>query len=215
MIGGDHASLIDVEQIRDLIHGFAHRDRGEWERLAALYAPDATVAISWFEGSATGFIAGCRDAHEGGQIGGVKHVLGHPRVKVRGGRALVDTDVTILMRVALGSSQDLVDVTTWCRFFHFVEKRSGRWQIVHWTAIYEKDRMDAVDPDCALETVIDTEKLKSLPCEFRSLAYVLHETNQIIKEDAIVAFSPEERELLKSADNWLVEQDCARKAHGV
>ena len=40
----------------------------------------------------------------------------------------------------------LVDVVCTGRFYDFLEKRDGRWGIVRRQPIYEKDRMDPVDP---------------------------------------------------------------------
>ena len=40
----------------------------------------------------------------------------------------------------------LVDVVCTGRFYDFLEKREGRWGIVRRQPIYEKDRMDPVDP---------------------------------------------------------------------
>ena len=43
-----------------------------------------------------------------------------------------------------------VDVTCWGRFYDFFEKREGRWAIVRRQPIYEKDRLDPVDPAASL-----------------------------------------------------------------
>ena len=45
----------------------------------------------------------------------------------------------------------LVDVICWGRFYDFFEKRDGRWAIVRRQPIYEKDRLDPVDPSAALQ----------------------------------------------------------------
>ena len=39
-----------------------------------------------------------------------------------------------------------VDVVCFGRFYDFFEKRDGRWGIVRRQPIYEKDRLDPVDP---------------------------------------------------------------------
>jgi len=40
----------------------------------------------------------------------------------------------------------MVDVACIGRFYDFMEKRDGRWAIVRRQPIYEKDRLDPVDP---------------------------------------------------------------------
>ena len=44
----------------------------------------------------------------------------------------------------------VVDVICWGRFYDFFEKRDGRWAIVRRQPIYEKDRLDPVDPSATL-----------------------------------------------------------------
>ena len=44
----------------------------------------------------------------------------------------------------------LCDVTCWGRAYDFLEKREGRWGIVLRRHIYEKDRIDPVDPAAKL-----------------------------------------------------------------
>jgi len=39
-----------------------------------------------------------------------------------------------------------VDLQSWMRFFDLLERRDGGWRIVKRTAVYEKDRLDPVDP---------------------------------------------------------------------
>ena len=43
--------------------------------------------------------------------------------------------------------EHMVDVVCTGRFYDFFEKRDGQWAIVLRQPIYEKDRMDAIDPD--------------------------------------------------------------------
>lgn len=40
-----------------------------------------------------------------------------------------------------------MDLQCWCRFHYRVEKREGKWGIVYFEGIYEKDRMDPVFQD--------------------------------------------------------------------
>ena len=44
-----------------------------------------------------------------------------------------------------------MDVVCWGRFYDFFEKRDGRWAIVRRQPIYEKDRLDPVDPAATLK----------------------------------------------------------------
>jgi hypothetical protein len=64
----------------------------------------------------------------------------------------------------------LVDVVCTGRFYDFLEKRAGRWGLVRRQPIYEKDRMDPVDPSAALR--LDAARLARFPEGYRHLAYL-------------------------------------------
>lgn len=61
-----------------------------------------------------------------------------------GARAISQTRMTIMQR---GPVHGVVcDVACVGRFYDFFEKRAGRWAIVLRQPIYEKDRLDPVEP---------------------------------------------------------------------
>ena len=64
----------------------------------------------------------------------------------------------------------LCDVACTGRFYDFLEQRDGRWGIVLRQPIYEKDRLDPVDPAASL--VLDLELLARYPEGYRYLAYL-------------------------------------------
>src|SRR5207244_316958 len=71
-------------------------------------------------------------------------------VELAGDRAIVQTKMTISQRGDV--SGVLCDVVCTGRFFDFIERRKGRWGMVLRQPIYEKDRVDPVDPSARLET---------------------------------------------------------------
>ena len=64
----------------------------------------------------------------------------------------------------------LVDVVCFGRFYDFLEKRDGCWGIVRRQPIYEKDRLDPVDPAAVLH--LDPELLSRFPEGYRHLGYL-------------------------------------------
>jgi hypothetical protein len=64
----------------------------------------------------------------------------------------------------------LCDVLCTGRFYDFFEKRDGRWGIFFRQPIYEKDRMDPVDPSAVLQ--LDKKLLDRFPEGYRHLAYL-------------------------------------------
>jgi len=75
----------------------------------------------------------------------------------------------------------LVDVVCTGRFHDFVEERAGRWGIVMRQPIYEKDRMDPVDPAARLEP--DKDLLARFPEGYRHLAYLQTGIGYEVKRD--------------------------------
>ena len=63
-----------------------------------------------------------------------------------------------------------VDVVCTGRFYDFLERRDGRWGVVLRQPIYEKDRMDPVDPSATL--ALDAALLAQFPEGYRHLAYL-------------------------------------------
>ena len=67
------------------------------------------------------------------------------------------------------------------RFYDFFEKRDGRWGMVLRQPIYEKDRMDPVDPAARLQ--LDPALLSRFPEGYRHLAYLQTEIGYTVKPD--------------------------------
>lgn len=122
------------------------RDQGDWDALANCFHPNATIHISWISDSALAFIAGSkkmlREIKPGEHS---KHNLGSSRIRINGNRAVSECHVELLRRIC--SNETDFDTHTWGRFLDLFEKRKNRnWRIVKRTMVYEKDRLDAVDP---------------------------------------------------------------------
>ena len=93
------------------------RDTGQWEKLRSLYAPDATMQTTWFEGSADEFIE--RSAKGFGRSARAQHLVGASVIDLCGTRAIAESRIVLLLRAALRRAQ--VDVTCYGRFFDFLE----------------------------------------------------------------------------------------------
>jgi hypothetical protein len=75
----------------------------------------------------------------------------------------------------------LCDVLCTGRFYFFLEKRKGRWGIVLFQPILEKDRLDLLDPSATLK--LDGELLARYPEGYRHLAYALVRAGQKVRTD--------------------------------
>ena len=96
------------------------------------------------------------------------HFHGGFTCDVAGNRAVAQTKMTINQRAPVHDV--LVDVVCTGRFYDFFEKREGRWGMVRRQPIYEKDRLDVVDPNASL--ALDPDILASFPEGYCHLAYL-------------------------------------------
>jgi hypothetical protein len=157
----------DELAIRQLVDNWAlWRDAGDWDRFATVWHDDGWMTATWFQGPARDFIAVSREGFERGVS--ILHFLGGFTCDVSGTRAVAQTKMTINQRATVDDV--LVDVVCTGRFYDFVEKREGRWGVVRRQPIYEKDRMDPVDPSATL--TLDADRLARYPEGYRHLGYL-------------------------------------------
>ena len=192
------AALLDDLALRRLVQDWAvWRDAGDWERFATCWHDDARMMATWFQGPASEFIKVSRAGFERGVR--ILHFLGGTSVDLAGPRAIVQTKMTISQR-ALAEGV-LVDVVCTGRFYDFCEKRNGRWAVVLRQPIYEKDRMDAVDP--AATPMLDPTLLAEFPEGYRHLAYIQTRIGYKVKRDMPGLSGPEVTALYASGARWL------------
>jgi hypothetical protein len=94
-----------------------------------------------------------------------------------------------------------VDVVCTGRFHDFFERRAGLWKIVRRQPIYEKDRMDPVDP--AARLVLDAALLERFPDGYRHLAYLQTRIGYTIKLDLPQLRGPAVELLYRQGRQWL------------
>ncbi len=133
------------------------RDAGDWERFATVWHDDGWMTATWFQGPAHRFIEVSREGFDKGV--NILHALGGWTCDVAGTRAISQVKMNILQRAPLDGV--MVDVVCIGRFYDFFEKRDGRWAIVRRQPIYEKDRLDPLDPSATL--VLDPERARAIP----------------------------------------------------
>jgi hypothetical protein len=87
------------------------------------------------------------------------------------------------------------------RFYDFLEKRQGRWGVVLRQPIYEKDRMDPVDP--AKTVSLDPDLLARFPEGYRHLAYLQTQIGYEVKRDMPGLKGAEVEALYARGASWL------------
>ena len=138
----------DREQIRRLIEDWViWRDSGDWDRFLTLWHPEGRMMATWFQGTAAEFAEISRAGFERGVR--ILHVLGGTSVDVADDRAIAQTRMAIHQRADVEGVA--CDVVCTGRFYDFFERRESRWGLVLRQPIYEKDRLDPIDPAAHLE----------------------------------------------------------------
>jgi len=192
----------DRLEIRALVENWAvWRDAGDWERFATCWHEDGYMMATWCQAPAAAFI----EASKAGWAKGVSilHFLGGHSADVAGTRAITQTKMTISQRAEVHGV--LADVVCTGRFYDFLEKRPGRtgmrWGVVLRQPIYEKDRMDPVDPTARL--TLDPVLLARFPEGYRHLAYLQTQIGYAVKTDMPGLKGPEVEALYARGARWL------------
>ncbi len=173
------------------------RDAGDWERFATVWHSDGWMTATWFQGSAQKFIEVSREGFNKGV--NILHFLGGWTCEIAGNRAISQTKMTINQRAPVEGV--LVDVVCTGRFYDFFEKRKGRWGIVRRQPIYEKDRLDPVDPSTVLK--LDAELLKRFPEGYCHLAYLQSKNGFKVKTGLPGLRGPAVGKLYAEGKAWL------------
>lgn len=190
--------LVDRLAIRELLENWVlWRDAGDWERFASVWLEDGWMSATWFQGPAADFIRVSREGWEKGVS--ILHFLGGSSIDLAGDRAVAQTKMTISQRAEVHGV--LCDVVCTGRFYDFLEKRRSRWGIVRRQPIYEKDRLDPVDP--AAVPALDRDILVALPEGYRHLGYAQEQIGYRVKRDMPGLKGAEVEALYRQGAAWL------------
>ena len=193
------SDALERQAIRELVENWVlWRDAGDWERFRTVWHPDGRMMATWFQGTADRFIAVSREGFEKGIS--ILHFLGGNSIDIAGSRAIAQTKMTISQRARVHDV--LVDVVCTGRFYDFFEKRDGRWGLVLRQPIYERDRMDPVDPSARL--TLDAALLARFPEGYRHLAYLQTAIGFAVKPDMPGLRGAEVEALYARGAAWLV-----------
>jgi len=203
--GGDAAPekrmsdvIADTRIIRELVENWAvWRDARLWDRFRTVWHADGRMMATWFQGSFEEFIT----VNDEGWARGVRilHFLGGSSIDVAGERGIAQTKMTISQRAPVEGV--ICDVVCTGRFYDFFAKRGGRWGLVLRQPIYEKDRLDPVDPAAKLS--LDLDLLKRFPEGYRHLAYLQSRIGYKVKADMPGMEGPELDALYARGARWL------------
>ena len=195
-------TLQDELLIRQTVERWAvWRDAGDWDRFATVWHPDGVMMATWFQGPYKDFI---RVTQEGWKKGvSILHFLGGSAIDINGSRAISQTKMTISQRGDVEGV--LCDVVCTGRFYDFMVRHDGAWKVLHRQPIYEKDRIDPVDP--AAQLTLDQAALAAMPAGYRHLAYIQTRIGYNVKMDMPMLTGPQVDNLYRRGAQWLAGGD--------
>ncbi len=196
------AELADKIACAELVQAWGiYRDQGRWKELRDTFTPDGHISVSWFRGPFEHFVDICRASYGRGGTWS-RHHLFSPAVKLAGDRAVAETSVIIRVRQKFSGID--VDLTSCSRFLDRLERRSGRWLIAERAAIYERDRLDPVEPSAAFEALFEGTDTSHFPEQYRYMAFRLaHAEGRTLASVIYRDGGPETADLYARFSAWL------------
>lgn len=195
---------IDRSEILNLISkSILARDSGFWDKLAECYHSKAEFTSSWFKGTAADFLKVASEKleesrREGGEQ---KHVNCNHWIQLSGDRAVAESDQILFMRSRIKGVE--LDVATWSRRLQLIARENGEWKILRRWVIYERDRMDPVDPTVPVDSYYDAEALSKYPATLRYHLWRNEMLGLPPEKSNILRGSEEERRARTAAQDWL------------
>ena len=196
-------TLLDEMAVCNVRRHWAFRlDLGELDALRECFHLGAIVTVSWFSGPIETFIERTRglfaarkpEEHR-------KHWLGNMRAEIAGNRAVLETDVQIMIREYIGDA--LYDCTSYARFYDLMEKRDGVWRISEWQTIYDKDRVDPVVPTAAPATFYAQAAFKGADAGFAFMKLRQAMKGRTVPASLVIAGTDAEAKLRQRGASWL------------
>ena len=191
-------TLLDRLAITQVVNDWVlWSDSGDWQRFATVWHDDGWMTATWFQGPATEFQKARRSGFERGVS--IIHFLGGTSCDIVGTRAIAQTKMTISQRASVDNV--VCDVVCTGRFYDFFDKRGGRWAIVRRQPIYEKDRLDPVEPGTKLP--LDPTLLARFPEGYKHLGYLQTKTGFNVRLGLPGLRGPEVQKLYAEGAGWL------------
>jgi hypothetical protein len=196
---------MDIEDkfaIAELIQAWGvYRDQGRWQELRSTFMPEGEISISWFSGPFVQFVERCKTNFTAGHTWS-RHHLFTPTIRLNADRAIAETPVIIRVRQKFKDVP--VDLTSCSRFLDRLERQAKGWLIAERVAIYERDRLDPVEPSPDFDKLFVAGGAARFPEQYRYMAFRLaHSPGRKLAPMVYRDGGPETVELYARFSSWL------------
>jgi hypothetical protein len=159
--------LLDRTEIFDLVR-FERlcRDQRDFPGMVGCYVPKAPVRTSWFDGTVEDFAEASRQKMASG-ASQAKHWIMPARLEINDVRALVESPAVIFDRITFDGIE--FDIFQYCRFVSRVLKTAEGWKLGSFEGIYQRDRLETVDPRDQLP--VDWAVIATLRPSYKFMGY--------------------------------------------
>ena len=200
--------FLDRLELRQLIDNWAiWRDAGMWQKFRTVWHDDGRMMATWTQGTADEFIAMNKEGWKKGVS--ILHFLGGHTAEISGNRAVTQTKMTISQRGEVHGV--MCDVVCTGRFYDFLERREDKWGMCLRQPIYEKDRLDPLEPGRTVP--LETELLEQFPVGYRHLAYLQTKVGYPVKKDMPGLKGEEVESLYATGEEWLAGKSIQWAGH--
>jgi hypothetical protein len=195
---------IDRSEIINVVsQSIITRDSGWWEKLAECYHSEAEFTSSWWHGKAKDFVTAATvklesSRREGGEQ---KHMTSNHVVEINGERATAECDLILFMRRVINGVE--LDFATWSRRLHLMAKENDEWKIWRRFAIYERDRMDPVDPTIGPEKYFDPKAMAKFPKQIRYHLWRNEVNGSPPSKTLCIRGAEQEKVVRREAQKWI------------
>lgn len=190
--------VIDRANVKELLEfeRFS-RDNGLWDAMDECYAPDSRVDISWFQGTGHEFVEATKKLE-----GFAPHKIYTTELWTNGDRAVAIMLITLHMRQDIDGYP--VDLLTDSKLVFRTQRIDGRWYIVAFDVIYEKDSLVPVFPNARIN--IPAEETAKYRPSYGGMIYLRKKAGLPISENLPGIDRPDLVEkLYRTVDDWLSE----------
>ncbi len=153
------------------------RDLGHWETMRACFHPDSRIRVSWFDGNGEDFVKGSIEMARRGVL--ATHRLGPVRVRLCGERAVATLSGIIDIPTSVGNIEAIL--SSHARFLFRAERRSQRWALAGFDAIYRRDQLVASIPGQVI--ALTPAQLAGFRRSYRMLSFVLTTQGYAVNHD--------------------------------
>jgi hypothetical protein len=196
---------IDRTEIINLVSkSILTRDSGWWEQLAECYHSEAEFTSSWWQGKAKDFVNAARPRLEASKAEGgeQKHMTANHWIEINGDRAVAECDLILYSRGPINGVE--LDFATWSRRLHLMAKENGDWKIWRRVAIYERDRVDPVDPTVTPDKYLDPKAMEKYPKQIRYHLWRNEvKTGSPPSRNLCIRGTEEEKKVREEARQWI------------